>query len=197
MTLIIGLAAPAPQCGKSTVAAMLLDLASDGIELPFAGPLKRMVRVFLDAACIADARCHLYESKLKEEVIPELGVSYRHLCQTVGTEWGRACISPDIWIKVWGESVDNAINCGCDVIAVPDVRYANEAQAIREAGGEVWWVSRDDAVAAAPAKTLAHASEGELSWKDCDWAVENNSTLGDLNRRVVSYYDELTYGNAA
>lgn len=119
MTLIIGLAAPAPQCGKSTVAAMLLDMADDGIELPFAGPLKSMVRRFLDAACISDAQCDLYESRAKELVIPEIGVSYRHLCQTLGTEWGRACISPDIWIKVWKESVDNAANDGCDVIAVP------------------------------------------------------------------------------
>jgi hypothetical protein len=172
---------------------MLLDMANDGIELPFAGPLKSMVRRFLDAACISDAQCDLYETRAKELVIPELGVSYRHLCQTLGTEWGRACISPDIWIRVWKESVDNAINCGCDVIAVGDVRYANEAQAIREAGGEVWWVNREEAVAAAPAKTLAHASEGELTWRDCDRLIDNNSTLGATYKQVQSAFWALRY----
>ena len=188
-TLIIGLASPAPQCGKSTVAAMLLDMVSDGVELPFAGTLKAMVRRFLQAAALRDDEVHLYENNGKELVIPQIGVSYRHLCQTLGTEWGRGCIAPDIWLRVWGRTADNLINDGCELIVVPDVRYRNELQAIHEAGGEVWWVERQEAVEAAPAKTMAHASEGELTWQDCDRRLDNNGTLMQLNLRVQGEFE--------
>jgi hypothetical protein len=188
-TPIVGLASPAPQCGKSTVAAMLLNLSDDGVELPFAGTLKAMVRTFLSAAALRDDQIHLYENQCKELVIPEIGVSYRHLCQTLGTEWGRACVAPDIWIRVWGMSVDNLINDGCQLIVVPDVRYRNELEAVRDAGGQIWWVERAEAVAAAPARTMAHASEGELCAADCDRMLDNNGTLHQLSQKVAGEFE--------
>lgn len=193
VTLIIGLASPAPQCGKSTVSSLLLDLVSDGVELPFAGTLKAMVRRFLQAAAVREDLLHLYANTGKELVIPQVGVSYRHLCQTLGTEWGRGCISPDIWIKVWSASAENLINDCCELITVPDVRFANEAEAIRALGGEVWWVRRDEAQLAAPERTMAHASEGQLRCGDCDFVISNNGDLRQLQRKVADIYGSMVF----
>ncbi len=191
MTLIIGIASPAPQCGKSTVSSLLLDLVSDGVELPFAGTLKAMVRRFLQAAVVREDLLHLYENTCKELVIPQVGVSFRHLCQTLGTEWGRGCISPDIWIKVWSASAENLINDCCELITVPDVRFANEAEAIRALGGEVWWVERQEAIEAAPAHTMAHASEGQMTAELCDRVVFNNGSLALLDSMVRMVLEDL------
>ena len=70
--------------------------------------------------------------------------------QTLGTEWGRA-LSPNLWIETWAASL-----AGLDRVVADDVRFENEAAAVRALGGVVLRVERAGAGFASGA---AHASE--------------------------------------
>jgi hypothetical protein len=158
---LIGLTSPMPQCGKTTVASTLCEHGY--ARAPFAFPLKQMVIQFLRLWGLAEVEiCELME-RHKEQVIPELGVSVRHLCQTLGTEWGRSCISPKVWVAAWERRWATPLAAGARVV-VDDVRFPEEAEMIQRLGGKLIWLDRRDH--SMPEQVLGHASEGSLS-EDC------------------------------
>jgi hypothetical protein len=63
------------------------------------------------------------------------GSSPRWAMQSIGHQWGRELIGPEIWVNAWKRSV-NKMPAGAHVVA-DDVRYANEAGAIHSMGGVV------------------------------------------------------------
>jgi hypothetical protein len=176
---LIALAAHAPGSGKSTVAG---HLATKGFVLvPFARPLKEMAEVFLrHLGCLSpdDIKRVLYQDK--SALIPGVNVSGRHLLQTLGTEWGRQHISPDVWLQCWGNTARSLLRRGTSVV-VDDVRFPDEADLITAIGGELWLVERPSAQQAA-GDCLAHASEGGLKDYPGISAVilNNGSNLNDL-----------------
>ena len=97
--MIIGIYSPAAQSGKTTVARFLQERGY--CRLPFAQPMRDMLSVMLSDLGYSEERIahHLYVDK--EALVPELGVSVRHLLRTLGTEWGRECVSPSVWLDVW------------------------------------------------------------------------------------------------
>ena len=112
---------------------------------------------------------HLYADK--EAVLPELGVSARHLLRTLGTEWGRECVSPTVWLDVWLAKARRK-----SFVVVDDVRFTNEAELIRLLGGEVWRITRPGVV-----RTTEHASEGGLdSWSEFTCDIVNSGNVSDL-----------------
>ena len=126
MTLprLIGLYSPAPGCGKTTVASLLTEHQC----MPFAAPLKRAVWRLLDDLNLEGFR-YVYADK--EAIIPELGVSARHMMQALGTEWGRACIHPDFWVMIARAETQRIMNDGGSVV-IDDVRFPNEEYHIDE-----------------------------------------------------------------
>lgn len=174
-TQLIGLYSPAPQSGKSTVARCL---AARGYALrPFASPLKEMIATFLYSCG------HSYEYindvlyVNKETVIESFGVTGRHLMQTLGTEWGRQCVSPDVWLKHWALRIE-----GTPYVVVDDVRFPNEAQLLTDLGGEVWHVSRPGVE-----RKGEHASEGGLdAWPHFTQYIVNNGTLTELHDAIAA-----------
>ena len=58
------------------------------------------------------------------------GKSPRFAMQTLGTEWGRDTINSDLWIRSW-----MARSAPYPNIVADDVRFGNEIDAIRSAGG--------------------------------------------------------------
>lgn len=146
--------------GKSTLASALV-CNLDGEEYSFALPLKRAVREIFH---FTDAQLGFvsYGCKDKEEKDSFWNVSPRQIMQVVGTELFRdklAELFPDndrfsnghIWISAferwYNERKDNTV-------IVSDVRFANEASAIRAMGGEVWLIERPSVKS-----TDSHASE--------------------------------------
>lgn len=140
----------------------------------------------------------------------DLYLTPRHALQQLGTEWGRACYE-NIWVEyairvakqllkkdyVVNEAI-NAYHAKTGLrfshtpygsgsvklpkgVVIPDVRFRNEVDAIRAAGGKVWRVSRFGAgLQGAAAK---HQSETELDTIPLDLFtqhVSNNSTLEAL-----------------
>ena len=122
--MIIGFSGPAG-AGKSTAAKVLVE--QRGFRLvKFAGPLKAMMR----AMGLGDD--HI-EGALKEVIHPVLGCTPRHAMQTLGTEWGRNCIDPDLWVNLAREDVCS----GHGKVVLDDVRFENEAEMVRSCGGVI------------------------------------------------------------
>ena len=50
--------------------------------------------------------------------------------QTLGTEWGRECIGPEVWVDVWKSNVQKWLDGGLNVV-VDDMRFPNEWDAVK------------------------------------------------------------------
>tara|TARA_R110000796_G_scaffold25716_1_gene72224 strand:- start:65 stop:544 length:480 start_codon:yes stop_codon:yes gene_type:complete len=128
---LIGLCGP-KGVGKTTFAKL-----QEATVLSFAGPIKRMLKQILPPGDWLGER--------KEDQLPDFpeGITPRVMLQTLGTEWGRTSVDPDIWVKAAMREAEYFMHIDSKVI-FDDVRFANEAVAIRQAGGKVYRVSRSD-----------------------------------------------------
>ena len=168
---LIGLYSPAPASGKTTVANLLINHR----RVSFAAPLKFTVYNLLHELGVASVH---YAYVDKEAIIPELGVSARHMLQTLGTEWGRACIHPDFWVMIARAETQRILaDGGCAVI--DDVRFPNEAAMIRELGGELWRIDRPGV-----SYDGSHGSEGGLEDITPDRVIVNDGTITQLLEKM-------------
>ena len=164
--------------GKSSAASRLV--MQHGYEmLKFAGPLKAALR----AMGLND---EMIEGKLKETPLDMLcGKSPRWAMQSLGTDWGRKCMGEDLWVRLWQYKaqalLDNNQRVVCD-----DVRFLNEARAIREMGGLLIRVTRPGYDSSS-----THASETELLSIETEMVLENDSTLDQLDRSVDAIVNYL------
>ena len=158
---LIGIAGPA-RAGKDTLASHLLDnLSDDWSRSSFADPLKAMLSV-IGVDCSDD----------KKAVVDDaFGVTPRHMMQTLGTEWGRNLIDSDIWVKAFAR-----LNAGKCVI-VPDVRFENEAELVREHGVLIHLVGRGGIEG-------SHVSENAIAFKPGDIVIDNSRDLAWLHSQV-------------
>lgn len=173
---LIGIAGPA-QSGKSTLAGEFRRLiefqGGEFHEKPFAGPLKAMLAVIGVSTLEKD----------KNVVNTRFGVSPRVLMQTLGTEWGRK-INPDCWINVWRSQLPTT-----GVVVVPDVRFENEAQAIRELGGTLIHVTRP--VTTEMAAVPAHQSEVGIKRRKSDVIFRNDRGIEKVAALAAQIIDSL------
>lgn len=172
MTKLIGLYSPAPGCGKSAAAAFLSDYGYTIV--PFAKTLKEMLHPMLVSLGYDHNKAWRLLTLEKEAVVPGLGVSVRHMLQTLGTEWGRHCVHPNVWLQVWERRI-----AAFDRVVVDDVRFPNEAELIRRLGGEMWLVERPGVQV-----STSHTSEGGLNGHTFDYTLSNSGTLDDLRHKL-------------
>lgn len=183
--ILIGLSGYAGT-GKDTVREMLQDQGYTGFA--FADPIRGMLRELLTSSGIDDR--FIDEREFKEVPIHELGVSYRQMAQTLGTEWGRN-LAPDFWLRIAKSYMDEQIDLGGTHFCVSDVRFPNEAQWVRDQGGVIWRVTRPQA-----APIRAHVSERLLTEFSTDAEIHNGGSVGDLHRTVMAALDSLTQKGA-
>ena len=169
--MIIGLCGAAG-AGKDTVAARLA--AAHGFEaFAFADPLYKMISEMTGLPVE-----HLRDREVKERVLPAVGMSPRKLLQSLGTEWGRSMVSDDIWIKLALQRAAGSLNA-----TISDVRFDNEAEAVRRAGGRIWRVVRPG-VSCLDASTARHSSEQGISPDLIDLVLLNDAGIETLDARV-------------
>ncbi|KRU23284.1 hypothetical protein [Psychrobacter piscatorii] len=160
---LIGIAGQA-RSGKDTAAKYLLNkLGSNWSTASFADPMKAMLNA-IDVDTSDEA---------KDLPSNQYGVSTRHMLQTLGTEWGRNLIADDFWLTVF-----ESMNAGRRLI-VPDVRFENEADLIREHGVLIHIKGRGGIEG-------SHVSEQTLNVKPGDIVITNNGTLSELYARLDS-----------
>jgi hypothetical protein len=154
--------------GKSTAANYLVR-KHGFVRVRFADTLKEMMRVFgLGQAEI--------EGGLKERPCPLLmGKTPRWAMQSLGTEWGRDCIHPDIWVSAWERKACDVLDHGGRVV-VDDVRFDNEVAKLAGMRGALVRVVRPGSVVG------SHISEnGDFS---VDHEIQNAGNIADLFRAV-------------
>ncbi len=174
---LIGLYSPAPSSGKSTVASYLTEHGF--YTVPFARPIKLMVRTFLIQLGYGPTEIDHYLDAGKNDVIDGIRTMPRQLMQTLATEWGRQCVHPQVWLMCWERLAQQKLELGISVVC-DDVRFPNEAALIRRLGGEVWHLSRPGT-----GRNTTHASEGGLDdYPLFDRHLVNNGSLFDLYDRV-------------
>lgn len=168
---IMGLA----RVGKDTATAHLCD--TYGMEsYAFADPIKSMLTgVFGD----------LFRDGDREAPIDWLGKSPRQLMQTLGTEWGREIVHPDLWVLVadqmWKKYQE--IGWGAGVV-LSDVRFRNEAEWVLSQGGLLISLSREGVAAVA-----THVSEQNIPFDLANVSLENNGTVEELAAAVTATVD--------
>jgi deoxynucleotide monophosphate kinase-like protein len=182
--------------GKDAVAAELIAATGSMCRIAYGDALKR---VAMDLYSLSYRQC-FGDTADKETVDPRWGLSAREILQRLGTEVGRS-VHADTWIRKmlydaqalqtaglvweWENSVRWARHRYAHLIntrhiVVPDVRFPNEGDAIRTAGGIVIRVDRDFATGAFE----DHASETSVDAVEYDWRIGNNGTLDGLKHDV-------------
>ena len=159
---IIGIAGLA-RSGKDTLADYLLDNLGDvWRRSSFANPMKQMLGA-IGVDC-SDSN--------KDNIDPTFGVPVRHMMQTLGTEWGREMIHGNIWVEAFAR-----LNAGKYVI-VPDVRFENEAELVREYGVLICIEGRGGIEG-------GHISERKLQYDDRDIYIDNSRDLDWMISQII------------
>lgn len=174
--VIVGLAGRA-HSGKSSAASALQGMNFATIHVfSFAAPLKRM----LLALGLTEAQ--LYGSVADKTTPSDLlcGKTPREAMITLGTEWGREMIGPNLWVNALKHRVGNS---SASLIIIDDVRFQSEVQAIRELGGLVLGIHRPGLASVAP----GHISESlDFEANGIPVAI-NDGTLADLNAKLLEF----------
>ena len=174
-TVLIGIVGRAGS-GKDTAATHLCRHYGF-MRASFAGALKSMLEVHLEERGIDHA--YLHEPGLKEQTIPQLGLSARELMQRQGDAFRTA--DPDFWVKALADALGMAGPRAQqypvhDRIVITDVRYPNECDWVHANGGTVVRLVREQA-----APVRAHSSEQFSDVMAAHHTLVNNGPLYGLH----------------
>jgi hypothetical protein len=173
LPVIVGICGFA-QSGKDTLANQIVQ--RDGFErMAFADPMRNILYALNPT--IERHSSGLARTVRLQQLINTVGwerakndyPEVRQLLQRLGTEGGRKHISEDVWVRATLNNITS------NMVVIPDVRFPNEAEAIKMLGGTIVRVVRNGVE-----PTNEHASE--TAYTDQDFVVYNNGTPDDLYR---------------
>jgi len=181
--MIIGLAG-LKNSGKDTVAAYLVKQHRFERKA-FADPLKRSVAALFDIPFTmvdqlkndsnAEVVLRVHHKDVHGAFSSHHDMTFRTFLQRYGTEAHRDVFDQDFWLDytlpVRGYYPGRAI-------CVTDVRFPNEANRVRELGGELWMILRQSM------ELIPDTHASEQFGFDCDKYIDNNGTIEDLYARV-------------
>ncbi|MBJ2267865.1 deoxynucleotide monophosphate kinase [Pseudomonas sp. MF6772] len=122
-----------------------------------------------------------FEGDRKEQPLGWLDCSPRQLMQSMGTEWARNTVHPDVWVKLAEQNLEYMTKAMGAVLGfvVSDVRFENEAELIRRRGGTVIHILRPNALAVNP-----HISEAGIAANSADLTLPNYGTVESFLRSL-------------
>ncbi|MEE9481879.1 hypothetical protein [Methylobacterium ajmalii] len=192
MVRMIGLSGFAGS-GK-TAAAIYIESMFGYQRRHIAEPFRAMLAVLLRANGVpADMIGRYLTGDLKDGVIiPEIGCTSRHLQITMGNDWGRGCVHPDLWVNTLDAMTEDE-----DKVQNDSVRYPNEEALVHRRGGFTILIERPGTGPAA----FKWGRFGRIlhSWFGCMWGVHDSERVDRLNPdvRIVNdgtlqdLYDQL------
>lgn len=192
MVAMIGMSGYAGS-GK-TAAATYIEAMFGYQRRHIAEPLRAMLVVLMRANGVPELMINRYlTGDLKDGVIiPEIGCTSRHLQTTLGNDWGRGSIRPDLWVDTLDAMTEDEERVQND-----SVRYPNEEGLVRRRGGFTILIERPG------------VGPGIFKWKwlgpvlykwfGCMWGVHDSERVDRLNAdvRIVNdgtlqdLYDQL------
>lgn len=191
MTLIVGLGHVA-QTGKDTAAAVLVKELGF-TKFGFADPL---VQLAMEADPLVTAGTRTVNTAIGHgrfaHTVKGLGYEgakgtypeVRRFLQNLGVG-ARKVFGQDFWVE---QLMAQIARKNPPKVVISDVRFENEALAIRKAGGVVVRIDRPGKVAS------GHVSETELVDFDFDKVIANATTIEDFQANVVTYVEGLFDG---
>jgi hypothetical protein len=189
--MLIGISGKA-QAGKDTFARHLLY--AYGVRSGRNFSYKPMYYGYNALAALVDVEIRRFADKLKQIVSILTGIevsamedpivkgdpmgpkwgdrTLRELLQNVGTDLLKSQLNADVWVDALMRDFDPIDSHWI----VTDVRFPNEAKAIRDEGGTLVRINRPDI------KLTDHACEVSLdNWDNWDMVVENDKGIDKLN----------------
>lgn len=200
--MIIGISGKAG-AGKDTTAAILCELLRDVNEgfnppiiLSFAYTLKRV------SAFILNLPIENFNTESgKNTFLPSWGMTIREFLQRLGTDAVRNNLHPDAWVIPVLDEYTRRMNLNRylntrkkesndplvyeSIVIVPDLRFQNEYNAIRNLDGITIRINRPGLV------TMNHVSETQLDNSTWDFVVENDGSIDELRDKLVSIANEI------
>jgi hypothetical protein len=110
--------------------------------------------------------------------------SPRQITRWWGTEYRRNMDGEAYWTLRMHERIEALHAQGHRRIAITDVRFPNEAEFVRELGGQLWRIRRR----AADSVRAAHSSESQIEQISCDREIHNERSLDHLAEQVLAAY---------
>ena len=159
--------------GKSKAASMLVSRGWTRVK--FASTLKKMCR----AMGMTEQMIEGDEKEAPQSLFG--GQTPRYIMQTLGTEWGRKTVHPDLWVSITSAEIQRHLESGRNVV-VDDCRFENEANCIRALGGFVVSIVGRGGISG------KHESESGVI---PDFVIDNNGTLEELEREIDKLMEEI------
>jgi hypothetical protein len=181
--MLIGLGYAA-RSGKDEVANLLVrDYGFK--KIAYADAVKDAVRVIFG---LTQRQLYGDEKELVDEYCQD---THRNILQKVGTECMRRGYRDDIWIKALFRQLSLDEDGEPDWV-VTDVRFSNEADAVKERGGWLVKVSRPERLRDQIATKL-HASETSMiGYEGWDYEIVNDDSLETLSEKVDDMITHFT-----
>lgn len=178
MPRLIGLTGLA-RSGKDTAAEALV---ADGWERrAFADSLRSFMYqlnpIVLPAGTRLRSVVNAYGWETAKTSIPEV----RELLQRCGTDAGRNVLGENVWVTA---TLGDLPELHRPSVVVTDVRFPNEADAIRDYGGVVVRIVRPGVTLIRDAEGNVHPSETALDDYPIFHVVVNDGTPEDLHRKI-------------
>lgn len=179
--------------GKDTLAQFIQEIEPSYEIKKFAGKLKQITGVL----CGVDP-ARFEDQEFKKQMSP-FDMTYRELLQKVGTEAMRNQIHTDVWVRaLFAEfepfskvlTVIPPIHISESRWLITDVRFPNEADAIKQRGGLLIRIYRNPD--GPQSLTDLHPSETALDDYPHDITINNNGSLEDLKEQVRIFMDDQT-----
>lgn len=182
---IIGICGPIGS-GKDTVADILIK-ERGYVKLSFASSLKDAVGVIFgwDREMLEGStpESREWREQVDEWWSKRLNIPYltpRWILQHWGTDILRDKFHQDIWLASLERKL---LNYPKDSrIVITDCRFQNEIDILKRLGSKIIKMERDDY----KKSSINHSSENSCKEIDFDFVIENNSTLCDLRKKVLS-----------
>lgn len=185
--MLIGLVGKA-RSGKDTVAGLLVQNFDDGFEqFAFADVMKDVVALkFGIARCHCDGIDEDGSVFDREAIHPFWGISTREMLQKEGTEATREVYCPDFWLRRMEIQLEDSQSVN---VVISDVRFPNEVDFIKKAGGHVIGITRPGVpnVSAHKSERMASEDLGTVA----DYVVGNDGTVAELHDQITTLVDML------
>ncbi len=174
--MVIGIAGKAG-AGKDTVAKMIIEhLPEAEFEIVrFADKLKDIICLLTGCTREDLEDQEFKESQLPAEWVDDFGtISYRQAMQYIGTDLFRNKFHKDTWVNATMRDIKPELYN----YIIPDVRFKNEADAIRNMGGIIINVDSNRS------QDYSHESEEGLKNYNFDMLVYNYDSLQTLDNAI-------------
>jgi hypothetical protein len=179
--MIIGLSGYA-QAGKDTVAE-LLCLNYGYHRRAFADPMRDAIYTLNPIVFNLNSRV----ADLVDEYgwdVAKANPEVRRLLQVFGTDVGRKMFNENFWVDIALAGLHDKHR-----VVISDVRFPNEADAIKKLGGQVWRINRHN-----HAPVNGHKSEHAMDNYMFKHVLYNDGTIDDLADEVFMLAKELNLG---